>query len=352
LGRDWNCNIINLKKGKKLTYPGKVAQVTHIPIKATLGAFISLIRVPKRLNPKFIYLLLSSSDVQGEIRRLASTTTNISNISISKLKTIKISFPSLPEQEQIVSGIDELFTQLEAGVASLQRVKVALKRYKASVLKAAVEGRLVKEKSRMRNGELPEGWQWMTLPNIGYLGRGKSKHRPRNAQFLYGGKYPFIQTGDIQNSEGVMASYTQTYNDAGLAQSKLWPKGTLCITIAANIADTAILGFDACFPDSIVGFIANENVEVKFIEYYFRTIKQNLEKFAPATAQKNININVLQNVPIPIPSLEEQRYIVAEIERRLSVTLQIEETVEYGLKRAVRLRQAILKCAFEGRLVA
>ena len=218
------------------------------------------------------------------------------------------------------------------------------------MLKAAVSGKLLNEKSGIREGELPDGWQRAKLPELGRLGRGKSKHRPRNAEFLYGGDYPFIQTGDIRYADGVITSYTQTYSDAGLAQSKLWPKGTLCITIAANIADTAILGFDACFPDSVVGFIPNEDVDVKFIEFYIRTIKDTLERFAPATAQKNINLDVLQKVPVPLAPLVEQQRIVAEVERRLSVVGEVESAVEAGLVRAARLRQSVLRSAFEGRL--
>jgi hypothetical protein len=83
----------------------------------------------------------------------------------------------------------------------------------------------------------------------------KSKHRPRNDPDLYrDGFVPLVQTGDVARANGVITTYTALYNKKGLAQSRLWHKGTLCITIAANIADSAILGFDACFPDSIVGF--------------------------------------------------------------------------------------------------
>ncbi|RMF23816.1 MAG: type I site-specific deoxyribonuclease, partial [Bacteroidetes bacterium] len=198
---------------------------------------------------------------------------------------------------------------------------------------------------------LPEGWVWVTLPQLGELSRGKSKYRPRNAPFLYGGPYPFIQTGDIRQAEGFITHYTQTYSEAGLAQSRLWPAGTLCITIAANIADTAVLGFEACFPDSVVGFIPEFGVEVLFVDYYFRTIKSRIERLAPATAQKNINLEMLQKLPIPLPPPAEQRRIVAEVERRLSVAREAEKAVEANLKRIARLRQAILKRAFEGKLV-
>lgn len=100
---------------------------------------------------------------------------------------------------------------------------------------------------------LPEA----TLPELGEFGRGVSKHRPRNDPKLLGGKYPLIQTGDVASANLYITSYTTTYSELGLTQSKMWDKGTLCITIAANIAKTAILNFDACFPDSIVGFSAN-----------------------------------------------------------------------------------------------
>ncbi|OGP95920.1 MAG: hypothetical protein A2157_11935 [Deltaproteobacteria bacterium RBG_16_47_11] len=119
----------------------------------------------------------------------------------------------------------------------------------------------------------------------------------------------------------------------------MWPKGTLCITIAANIANTAILGFDACFPDSVVGFIpSTEHTDVRFIEYFFRTAQKGIEKFAPATAQKNINLDILAKVAIPLPPEKEQRAIVEEIERRLSVAEKIERSIEANKVRTDHFR--------------
>lgn len=96
-------------------------------------------------------------------------------------------------------------------------------------------------------------WEYKTLDQLGTVSRGKSKHRPRNDPKLFGGKYPFIQTADVKNADYYITKYSDTYNESGVAQSKLWDKGTLCITIAANIADTGVLAFPACFPDSIMG---------------------------------------------------------------------------------------------------
>ena len=117
------------------------------------------------------------------------------------------------------------------------------------------------------NGE----WREVTLGELGEVDRGRSRHRPRNAPELYGGPYPFVQTGDIKASQGRVTAHTQTYSEIGLAQSRLWPTGTMAITIAANIAETAILTYPACFPDSVVGFVADKSkCDVRFIEYTFR----------------------------------------------------------------------------------
>ena len=117
-------------------------------------------------------------------------------------------------------------------------------------------------------------WHPTKLDEIGFVGRGKSRHRPRNAAFLYGGRYPFFQTGDIKAANFYLTEYSQTYSEEGLAQSKLWKPGTLCITIAANIAESAILGIEGCFPDSVVGFIADPTkADVRFIKYYLEILK-------------------------------------------------------------------------------
>ena len=117
-------------------------------------------------------------------------------------------------------------------------------------------------------------WEKKKLENVAEIGRGKSKHRPRNASFLYGGKYPFVQTGDIKEANLYLTKYTQTYSEEGLKQSKLWDENTLCITIAANIAETAILKIKACFPDSIIGLIPIENqTTVLFVKHLFDKFK-------------------------------------------------------------------------------
>lgn len=156
----------------------------------------------------------------------------------------------------------------------------------------------------------PSHWKPTKLSDLGRIDRGRSRHRPRYASHLYGGPYPFIQTGDIKASGGKITTYSQTYSEAGLAQSRLWQAGTLCITIAANIAETGILTFPACFPDSVVGFIADETkCDVYFVEYMFRYLRSRIQHEASGSVQDNINLATLNRLEFPTPSLPEQRAI-------------------------------------------
>jgi type I restriction enzyme S subunit len=187
--------------------------------------------------------------------------------------------------------------------------------------------------------ELPLGWSWCRFTEIGQLDRGKSKHRPRNDSILYeNGSIPLVQTGDVARANGVIETYTALYNNQGLAQSRLWSKGTLCITIAANIGDSAILGFDACFPDSIVGFLPTKPIsDSRYFEFFIRTLKSRLEDFAPSTAQKNINLGILDEVLIPLPPLAEQKRIVAKVDELMKLCDQLEESLHLSQQRAESL---------------
>ena len=192
--------------------------------------------------------------------------------------------------------------------------------------------------------DLPNGWAWGRFPEVGTFGRGKSKHRPRNDPALFdGGEHLMIQTGDVARSQGVIETYTSKYNDFGLSQSFKWPKGTLCITIAANIADSGILSFDACFPDSVVGFIpASMFQNARYFEYFVRTAKANLLEFAPATAQKNINLEILTQVLIPLPPLAEQHRIVAKVDALMALSDRLEASLTATAATRRRLLDALL----------
>ncbi|MDP2933003.1 MAG: restriction endonuclease subunit S, partial [bacterium] len=196
------------------------------------------------------------------------------------------------------------------------------------------------------------GWKQKTLEEIAItFGRGKSKHRPRNEPKLYGGKYPFIQTGDIRNADHFITEFSQTYSEAGLTQSKLWPKGTVCITIAANIAETGILGFDACFPDSVIGVVTNpKEADAGFVEYLLQSFKVRLQAMGKGSAQANINMGTFENERFPFPSILEQKRIVAKLEALSSETKKLEAIYQQKLADLEELKKSILQKAFNGEL--
>jgi len=155
-------------------------------------------------------------------------------------------------------------------------------------------------------------WEKKTLDELGTVGRGRSKHRPRNDPKLFGGKYPFIQTSDVKNANFYIINFSSTYNEEGLAQSKLWPAGTLCITIAANIADTGILAIPACFPDSIMGFVANEEIaDTRFVKYCFDVLQKECKQISQGTAQDNLSWEKLSTIKFLVPPLQTQKRIAS-----------------------------------------
>ncbi|MFZ2170682.1 MAG: restriction endonuclease subunit S [Methylococcaceae bacterium] len=159
-------------------------------------------------------------------------------------------------------------------------------------------------------------WVEKSIDELGFISRGKSRHRPRDAAHLYGGAYPFIQTGDVKYAGLYLTEYSQTYSEAGLAQSKLWSSGTLCITIAANIADTSILAIDACFPDSVIGFIPDsEKADARFIKYLFDAkLKHSYKQFTQGAAQDNLSQGKLLSLKFFVPEdVKEQKRIADHI---------------------------------------
>ena len=216
----------------------------------------------------------------------------VKHLSAREINKIEVDIPKLCEQEKIATTL-----------LILERIE-ELRNRELLLLDELVRGRFVELFGDPVSNSygLPEA----TLPELGVFGRGVSKHRPRNDPKLLGGDYPLIQTGDIANAGLYITSYNSTYSEFGLKQCKMWEKGTLCITIAANIAKTAILEFDACFPDSVVGFTANERTNNIFIHYWFSFFQAILESQAPESAQKNINLKILSELKVIVPEKERQ----------------------------------------------
>ena len=203
---------------------------------------------------------------------------------------------------------------------------------------------LVKARFVEMFGDPSANSQWPTqkLSKLGELNRGVSKHRPRNDPDLLGGPYPLIQTGDVSNSGLYISNYSSTYSELGLAQSRLWKEGTLCITIAANIAQTSILAFDACFPDSVVGFLPGEKTNAVFVHYWFSFFQKILEEQAPQVAQKNINLKILSDLDVIVPPYNLQADFsdfVGQIEKS-------KLTIQQSLDKLEVLKKALMQQYF------
>ena len=383
--------------------------------KCCIGRGLAALHPCGEIEPKFLLYLFRSIEpvISGK-----GTGSTFKSITKGFVEDLEFDLPPLLEQHRIVARIEELFSELDRGIESLETAREQLKVYRQAVLKHAFEGKLTAqwreenkdklekpeqllarikqerearyerqlqewrtavkeweesgkpgrkplkprkpaEMPRFNSAELgqlplsPEGHTYTCLANLGELGRGKSKHRPRNAPELFGGPYPFIQTGEVKAANRIIREHSQTYSELGLEQSKLWPEGTLCITIAANIAETAFLGFDGCFPDSVVGFATTKTLVLPdYVELFIKSVRTRIEAYAPATAQKNINLTTLENLVVPLCSLQEQRVLVTQLKAVLSVIEDQNGSINNQLLKADELRRSILKKAFAGQLVA
>ena len=389
---------------------GKVAQVHAIPHESTLGAFISLLRVKAPFDAKFFYHYLSASSTQEAIRGFASTTTNISNVSTGKLATLDVVVPPLPEQRRIVAKLEELFSKLDAGVAAVRRTQALLKRYRQSVLHAAVTGELTRAwreahpapaetgaallkriraerraqweaaqvakrggqltlgdgwKSKyvepeavdaMGLPELPEGWIWGSVEQLSNTVQYGSSAKTREDE----GGVPVYRMGNI--IDGKLDNSNFKYLPAAHEEfpALLLDAGDLLFNRTNSpelVGKTAVYRGTpavASFASYLIRVKLNASISPDLVAYCLNSIYgKNWIKsvVTQQVGQANVNGTKLQAFVIPLPPVGEQAEIVAEVERRLTVLDALSRTLTDELKRAERLRQSILHRAFTGRLV-
>ncbi len=254
------------------------------------------------------------------------------SIKTSEISKVKIPLPPLPEQKRIAAILDKADAIRRKRQQAIQLTDDFLRAVFLDMFGDPVTN--------------PKGWDLLPFSAVGTLDRGKSRHRPRNDPALLGGIHPLIQTGEVANSRGYIKEHSATYSDLGLAQSKKWDAGTLCITIAANIAKTGILTFPACFPDSVVGFIPNKHVTVEYVQHWLGFLQKNLEENAPQAAQKNINLEILRALLIPVPPKSEQE----QFSSMVAGILAIEEKIASSSDALGNAFDALSQKAFSGQL--
>lgn len=268
---------------------------------------------PEVITTECLYYLIDSELFLAQKDKNCSGATQkaITNGGMAK---IEISVPALSEQGILVDKLKHL-TQL-----------IADKKKQLNLFDEIIKSRFIE----MFGDPVYNTLKLPTKPlsELGSLDRGRSKHRPRNDPRLLGGPYPLIQTGEVSNAGLYITGYQNTYSELGLKQSKMWKAGTLCITIAANIAQTAILTFDACFPDSVVGFIPTDEINIIYMHYWFSFFQKILDEQAPQVAQKNINLKILSELQVAIPSIEEQSDFATFVEQVDKSKFEIQQSLE------------------------
>ncbi len=278
------------------------------------GFFVCRPKFNQILDKKYLYYFLLT-DYSKDYFFSRSVGVSYPAIDDYKFSSVNLPLPPLSEQKNIVDFLDKAIARIDRIISVKEEQldglnTLLIAKMQEATLKGLDKSTNFKKVDSEWIESIPYHWSVQKVKRICTVFRGKFTHRPRNDPRFYNGKYPFIQTGSITNTKKYIYEYTQTLNELGLSVSQMFPKGTLCMTIAGNIGDLAILNFDACFPDSIVGFNPSWNVDLDFLYYQFEAIKQDFLSTAIVTTQMNLNINRIGNVNCYLPPLEEQKQIV------------------------------------------
>jgi len=285
-----------------------------------------LIPDKSKVNIEYLYWAILSKAVHLSGLSQGST---VKGLTRDYLRNLKALLPPLPEQEriaEILSTVDQVIEKVDEAIKKTQRLKNGL------MQELFTKGMGHKEFKDTEIGRIPKEWTVHRLGEIGRLERGKFAFRPRNDPRFYGGRFPFIQTGDIGDANGIIRKYSQTLNEEGFKISKLFKRGTIVISIAGNIGDVGILDFDSCFPDSIVGIAPlEESVKPLFLMYLLWKFRSELNSIAPRSTQKNVNLEILESFKLPLPPVPEQQQIaeiLSTIDGRLELLRKRRERLE------------------------
>ena len=301
----------------------------------------------------FSYLLKNIADA-GWFAILCNKAT-IAHLTVDKLGAIQIPIPSLAEQQKIAAFLDWKTSQIDALIAKKQTLLQKLKEKRLAVITQAVTKGLNPD-APMRNsgsawlGAVPTHWDVKPVKYLTRIVRGQFSHRPRNDPAFYDGEYPFVQTGDIARAGKFVTSYSQTLNELGLSVSRQFPARTLVMTIAANIGDMAIIDFAACFPDSIVGFIPEEEVDLDFLYFMFIAMKQRLMMTAVLNTQLNLNIDRIASIETVAPPHNEQIRIVALLDEEVRRSDLLMEKAQSAITCLTAYRSALITAATTGKI--
>ena len=329
-------DVLFAASGETIEEIGKSA-VNLIQTPAVCGGDVIILRPNLPVHAPFLGYAMDCRPATHQKATMGRGTT-VKHIYPDELRCLLIPLPPPDEQVAIVRFLDWANGRLERAIRAKRQVIALLNEQKQAIIHRAVTRGLdpsvpLKPSGIPWLGDIPAHWEVRRIKQATRILRGKFSHRPRNDPSFYDGRYPFIQTGVVAQASKFITSYSQTLNEKGLAVSKLFPSGTLVMTIAANIGEAAVLTFDACFPDSIVGFVPSANADRDYLYMVFLCMKSELLREAPVNTQGNLNVERIGAMGIPLPPLGEQR----EMAKRAEAETEAFDTAISRLEREIDL---------------
>lgn len=310
-----------------------------INFKFVVGADgVKVLRPKPFLDPKLFFYFLHA--IQLEDKGYARHYQHLAKHSVH--------VPPLPEQKRIVAKIEELFSDLDKAVESLKKAQAQLKTYRQSVLKYAFEGRFTHK--NVKPGELPEGWKWVTVQELGEIVTGSTPSKSQKR--FYSDEYPFYKPADLD--AGVVSDSSDHLSKAGIDQARYLPDGSVLVTcIGATIGKTGLINRGGASNQQINTIIPSELHIPRFVYYFCLSnfFQRKIIDNSSSTTLPILNKSKFMQLPFIDVPIDDQKEIVEQIETRLSEADNLEKTIAASLEKAEATRQSILKKAFEGRLV-
>lgn len=336
------------------TYLKAISFIANAPDNLIVSTGFAVLRARPEIWSKFLWRLVQSNlFIETVVAHSAGI--GYPAISSSQLASIPIWFPPLSEQQAIAAFLDRETERINTLIASKERLIALLQEQRAAIISRAVTRGLdatvpLKDSGVAWLGEIPVHWEVKKIKYLASILRGRFSHRPRNDPKLYEGQYPFIQTGDVAAANKYLTHYQQTLNEDGFAVSKQFPSGTLVMTIAANIGDLAILQFPACFPDSIVGFVPKPFVNLEYLYYNLKSMKQEMLHTATINTQFNLNIERVGSLFTAHPPLSEQQAIAVYLDQETAKIDALISTIQAGIKKVQEYGAALVSAAVTGKI--
>lgn len=322
---------------------------------ANVNQHVCIIRPADHRYGAYFSYALQSPEIQGQISA-SLTGAARDGVTFEQLSSLRLPVPSPVEALERSQFLDRETAQIDELIAKQERLIELLAEKRQAVITHAVTKGLDPNASTKPSGipwlgDVPKHWSLPKLKNCSRVKRGRFMHRPRNAPHLYDGEYPFIQTGAIARAEGkYVTEYSQTLSDAGLETSAMMAKGTLVMAIAANIGDVAILAFDSCAPDSVLGFQPTKQTSADFLYYALIAKREELTSEAPVTSQGNLNVERVGGVTVPLPPFDEQAQIVTMLDEKLTHMAHIVTKASIVIAMLRERRAALISAAVTGNI--